>query len=147
MYIPGQTPHAAVPQPAALRLDRDMPVPLHAQISAAMRREIRAGAWPAHHRLAAEPDLAVSYRVSRGTLRRALRTLIEEGLLVQVRGRGTFVVSPSLGQTIGQELLSLSEGLAREGITSRSEVLSQDVELPSDAIAGLLGLATGQRAL
>jgi DNA-binding GntR family transcriptional regulator len=137
----------AVPQPATLRLDRAVPVPLHAQISAAMRREIQSGAWPAHYRLAAEPDLARSFRVSRGTLRRALRTLIEEGLLVQIRGRGTFVVSPVLEQTIGQELLSLSEGLAREGVSSEKTVLSQEVETPPDAIAGLLGLTAGVAAL
>jgi GntR family transcriptional regulator len=137
----------SVPQPATLRLDRAVPVPLHAQISAAIRREIQSGAWPAHYRLAAEPDLAVSFRVSRGTLRRALRTLIEEGLLVQIRGRGTFVVSPALEQTIGQELLSLSEGLAREGVASERTVLSQDVETPPDAIAGLLGLPAEAAAL
>jgi DNA-binding GntR family transcriptional regulator len=139
--------HGAVPQPATLRLERDLPVPLHAQISAAIRREIRSGAWPAHYRLAAEPDLAVSFRVSRGTLRRALRTLIEEGLLVQVRGRGTFVVSPALEQTIGQELLSLTEGLAREGVASTTTVISQGVDRPPDTVAGLLGLGAGADAL
>jgi GntR family transcriptional regulator len=147
MDIHGHQAQGAVPQPATLRLDRAVPVPLHAQISAAIRREIRSGAWPAHYRLAAEPDLAVSYRVSRGTLRRALRTLIEEGLLVQVRGRGTFVVSPTLEQTIGQELLSLSEGLAREGVASDKTVLSQVVETPPEGIAGLLGLTARETAL
>jgi DNA-binding GntR family transcriptional regulator len=139
--------HGGALHPATLRLERDLPVPLHAQISAAMRREIRSGAWPAHYRLAAEPDLAASFRVSRGTLRRALRTLIEEGLLVQVRGRGTFVVSPALEQTIGQELLSLTEGLAREGVTATTTVISQGVARPPDSVAGLLGLGGSQSAL
>jgi DNA-binding GntR family transcriptional regulator len=147
MNIHEHSGHVSVPQPATLRLDREVPVPLHAQISAAIRREIRSGAWPAHFRLAAEPDLAVSFHVSRGTLRRALRSLIEEGLLVQIRGRGTFVVSPALEQTIGQELLSLSEGLAREGVASETTVISQSLEVPSEAISGLLGLAAGIQAL
>jgi GntR family transcriptional regulator len=145
MDIHGQQDRA-VPPPAALLLERDVPVPLHAQISAAIRREIRSGAWPAHYRLAAEPDLAVSFRVSRGTLRRALRTLIEEGLLVQIRGRGTFVVSSGIEQSIGQELLSLSEGLMREGVAFETSVLSHGLELPPDAPAGLLGLPAGAAA-
>jgi GntR family transcriptional regulator len=136
-----------VPPPAALHLDRDVPVPLHEQISAAIRREIRSGAWPAHYRLAAEPDLAVSFRVSRGTLRRALRTLIEEGLLVQIRGRGTFVVSAGIEQSIGQELLSLSEGLEREGVAFETTVISEGLELPPEATASLLGLPPAARAL
>ena len=147
MDIPGHEQSPNVPQPATLRLDRDVPVALHAQISAAMRREIRSGAWPAHFRLAAEPELAASFRVSRGTLRRALRTLIGEGLLVQVRGRGTFVASPVLEQTIGQELLSLSEGLAREGVASEMTVLSQALTVAPDAIAGLLGLPPERDAM
>jgi DNA-binding GntR family transcriptional regulator len=147
MDIHGQQGGIAVPPPAALHLERNVPVPLHEQISAAIRREIRSGAWPAHYRLAAEPDLAVSFRVSRGTLRRALRTLIEEGLLVQIRGRGTFVVSSSIEQSIGQELLSLSEGLEREGVAFESSVISQSLEVPPDATAGLLGLAPGELAL
>jgi DNA-binding GntR family transcriptional regulator len=147
MDIHGQSSGTSVPPPAALHLERDVPVPLHEQISAAIRREIRSGAWPAHYRLAAEPDLAVSFRVSRGTLRRALRTLIEEGLLVQIRGRGTFVVSSGIEQSFAQELLSLSEGLVREGIEFESEVISQGLELPPDATAGLLGLAPGETAM
>lgn len=136
-----------MPPPAALHLERDVPVPLHEQISAAFRREIRSGAWPAHFRLAAEPDLAASFRVSRGTLRRALRTLIEDGLLVQIRGRGTFVVSAGIEQSIGQELLSLSEGLEREGVAFETSVISQGLDLPPDAVAGLLGLAPNELAL
>lgn len=147
MDIHGQQGGAAVPPPAALHLERDVPVPLHEQISAAIRREIRSGAWPAHYRLAAEPDLAVSFRVSRGTLRRALRTLIEEDLLVQIRGRGTFVVSPGIEQSIGQELLSLSEGLEREGVAFETTVISQGLATPPEAIAGLLGLAPAVGAL
>jgi DNA-binding GntR family transcriptional regulator len=146
MEIPGPKGSAAVPPPAALHLERDVPKPLHEQISAGIRRQIRSGAWPAHYRLAAEPDLAVSFGVSRGTLRRALRTLIEEGLLVQIRGRGTFVVSAGIEQSIGQELLSLSEGLDREGVAFETTVISHGLEIPPDATAGLLGLPPGEIA-
>lgn len=135
-----------MPPPAALHLERDVPVPLHEQISGSIRRQIRSGAWPAHYRLAAEPDLAVSFGVSRGTLRRALRTLIEEGLLVQIRGRGTFVVSAGIEQSIGQELLSLSEGLEREGIAFETAVLSQGLAVPPNAVVGLLGLGSDEVA-
>jgi DNA-binding GntR family transcriptional regulator len=113
---------------------------LHEQISAAMKREIIRGAWPAHMRLPAEPDLADGLLVSRGTIRRALRTLIDGGLLVQVRGRGTFVTSVSIEQPIGQELLSLAEGLEREGIAFETEVIKTSVERPRDQVAAILEL-------
>lgn len=130
--------------PIRLALERDAPTPLHEQISATIRREIRGGAWPAHLRLPAEPDLADSLDVSRGTLRRALKTLIDEGLLVQVRGRGTFVTSTSIEQPIGQELLSLAEGLEREGISFETEVLGASVSAAPERIGALLALEDGE---
>jgi DNA-binding GntR family transcriptional regulator len=143
---PRATAGAAAGPPLPIHLQRDLPVPLHEQISAAMRREIRSGAWPAHYRLPSEPDLAESFGVSRGTLRRALRTLIEEGLLVQVRGRGTFVVSAAIEQSIGQELLSLSEGLEREGVAFETRVVASTMDEAPEAIAGLLGLGAERSA-
>lgn len=42
-------------------------------------------------RLPAEVDLAHELGVSRGTLRHALSVLVDEGVLVSIRGRGYFV--------------------------------------------------------
>jgi GntR family transcriptional regulator len=130
--------------PIVFELEREAPTPLHEQISATMRREIRRGAWPAHMRLPAEPDLAETLGVSRGTVRRALRSLIDEGLLVQVRGRGTFVTSTSIEQPIGQELLSLAEGLEREGIAFETEVIDASVGIPPESVGALLAIEPGE---
>lgn len=124
----------------SLEIDREAPTPLHEQISAAMRREILGDAWRAHMRLPAEPELAHVLEVSRGTIRRALKTLIDAGLLVQVRGRGTFVTSAAIEQPIGQELLSLAEGLEREGIAYDTEVVNASVGRPPEPLAALLEL-------
>lgn len=110
--------------PQNVALDRDLPTPIHAQLSDAMRERIRSGAWPVHHRLTAEPALAVELGVSRGTLRRALATLIEEGLLKQVRGRGTFVTAPVAEPQIATRLRSLTEEFADQGIAWRTELLA-----------------------
>ena len=44
-------------------------------------------------RIPSEMDLAEMYQVSRITIRRALARLSDEGLIVTVLGRGTFVRS------------------------------------------------------
>jgi GntR family transcriptional regulator len=129
---------------AQIELDRTAPSPLHEQISSAIRRQIVAGTWPAQMRLPAEPVLAGSLAVSRGTLRRALRTLIDAGLLVQTRGRGTFVSPTAISQPIAQELLSLAEGLEREGIKFETEVLTASLRELRDPRAAALELAEGE---
>lgn len=127
------------PEGSALR--REVPAPLHRQISESFRARIASGEWPAHYRLKAEPELADELGVSRGTLRRALTTLIEEGLLRQVRGRGTFVTSATIEPGIAQRLSTLSEDLAAQGITTTTAVVESTLSPAPQPIAALLDVA------
>ncbi len=56
-------------------------------------QKIQSGVWPPGHRLPPERQLASEYGIARNTLRRALKALEDEGLLVRAVGRGTFVHS------------------------------------------------------
>ncbi|MCX4472547.1 HTH-type transcriptional repressor YvoA [Micromonospora sp. MW-13] len=135
------------PAGASEQLDRAAPAPLHAQVSEQIRARILSGEWPPHYRLRSEPELAVDLGISRGTLRRALATLIRDGLLVQVRGRGTFVTSTAIEPSIAQKLTTLSEDFARQGVTVTTQVLSHEVMAAPSPVAALLDLRPGQSVL
>lgn len=122
------------------QLDRDAPEPLHDQIAVLVRQRIVSGRWPAHMRLPSEPDIAQIMSVARGTVRRALRTLIDEGLLVQHQGRGTFVGSQLLEQSFAQELISTAEALDRDGVRYDTRVVSQELATAAESVAGHLHL-------
>lgn len=122
------------------RLDRGAPEPLHDQISMYVRERIVSGRWPAHMRLPSEPEMAQNLGVARGTLRRALRSLIDDGLLVQHQGRGTFVRSSMLEQSFAQELISTAGALDRDGLRYETKVVSQTVTSASEHVAGHLHL-------
>lgn len=128
-------------------LDREAPVPLHAQVSEQIRARIVSGEWPPHYRLRSEPELAADLSISRGTLRRALSTLIREGLLVQVRGRGTFVTSTAIEPSIAQKLSTLSEDFARHGVDVTTHVRTQEAMSAPAPVAALLDLRPGQSVL
>lgn len=134
----------AVFQELAWQLSREAPEPLHDQISALLRKRIVSGRWPAHMRLPSEPDLARVLGVARGTIRRATRSLIEEGLLVQHQGRGTFVGSRLLEQTFAQEIISTAQALDRDGIRYDTTVLRQELTTASEAIAAHLHIADSE---
>jgi GntR family transcriptional regulator len=68
-------------------LDRLSPVPLWEQLAGILRAEIQAGQRP----IMSESHLEQTYGVGRSTVRLALNALREEGLIVTVPGRGTFV--------------------------------------------------------
>jgi DNA-binding GntR family transcriptional regulator len=118
-------------------IDRSGLATIHGQVSTRIRDLITSGEWPDHYRLPAEPALATNLRVARGTLRRAVATLVEEGLLVRTRGRGTFVRSGTPEETIAQELLTVSESMERLGISYRTDVLEQ-AKVPVGARVGAL---------
>jgi DNA-binding GntR family transcriptional regulator len=126
---------------------RDVAVSLHAQISHSIRERIVSGQWPPNYRLPPEPELARQLGVSRGTLRRALETLIGEGALRQVVGRGTFVISTVIEPAIAQKLSTLSEDLAAQGIATTTAVLDQAVLEAPKPIARLLDVLPGQAVL
>jgi GntR family transcriptional regulator len=76
-----------LPQPA---------VALHHQVKEDLLLRLRSGSWPPGSEIPPEPSLCRHYRVSRGTLRRAIGDLVNEGYLERYRGRGTFVSPPKL---------------------------------------------------
>lgn len=124
-----------------LTIDRSAPVPLHTQIADVIRARVSSGAWPVHYRLKPEPDLADEFGVSRGTLRKALSSLITEGRLVQVRGKGTFVTAAEAEPALAQDLTTLSEDFAARGVASEVTVLHCALESAPANVAGLLDIS------
>lgn len=68
-------------------------LPLYKQIQQDIRRLIAIGRLREGDRVPSEKELAEKYRVSQITSKNALLGLMEEGLLVRVQGKGTFVLS------------------------------------------------------
>lgn len=125
-------------------LQRDAPDPLHAQISDRLRELIATRAWPPHHRVLPELQLAKELGVARGTLRKAVKALVDEGLLVQVQGRGTFVTSRGLTGPVEHDMLSLAEAMSSHGIRAETVVLGRERVEPTERMRELLEL--GSRA-
>jgi GntR family transcriptional regulator len=74
-------------------IDRDSPVPLHAQLADILRRQIVSGELTS--RVPSILSLAQEHGVSHRTADHALRTLTSEGLIIAVRGKGFYVVPPA----------------------------------------------------
>ncbi|MFB9276464.1 substrate-binding domain-containing protein [Cohnella cellulosilytica] len=70
-------------------------LPLYKQIQQDIRRLIAIGRLREGDRVPSEKELAEKYRVSQITSKNALLGLMEEGLLIRVQGKGTFVMSRS----------------------------------------------------
>lgn len=108
------------------------PLPLYIQVANWIRAKIITGEWPSGYKLDSEVDLAVGLNISRGTLRKALSLLIEDQLIDQTHGKGTFVASAILEQNWAYKLTTTSEELNWKGIPFETKVLEFKQKLISD---------------
>ena len=65
--------------------------PLYQQIKALMTKSLQHAEWRPGEAIPSENELAARFKVSQGTVRKAIDELAAENLLVRRQGRGTFV--------------------------------------------------------
>lgn len=75
-----------------MTLDLDGPEPLYEQIAAVLTARIEDGTYPPRRRIPSEAAIVEEFGVSRPTARSAIHLLVVRGLVVTVRGKGSFVV-------------------------------------------------------
>lgn len=112
-------------------VDRRLALPAWAQVAKDLRREVAEELSPGQ-RLPSENELTQVYDVSRITVRQALASLEEEGVVERRQGRGTFVSDRS--PLVTHDLAIAEQWRARferEGHTAFSREVSRDqVSLP-----------------
>lgn len=78
---------------AALPLSTPAFSPLYQQIKVLMLQSLQSGEWKPSTAIPSEQELAVRFKVSQGTVRKAIDELAAENLLVRRQGKGTFVAT------------------------------------------------------
>ena len=74
-------------------IDRNSGLPPYRELARQLRQQIISGQL--RGRLSSEVDLAADWRVGKGTVRKALRLLREEGLIETHHGYGSRVLPPA----------------------------------------------------
>ena len=67
--------------------------PLYQQIKALITQSLQSGEWKPGELIPSEVELAARYKVSQGTVRKAIDELSAENLVVRRQGKGTFVAT------------------------------------------------------
>ena len=126
----------SLPDPAAAASEPATPAfsPLYRQIKGLILQSLQAGEWKPGEAIPSEMDLAVRYRVSQGTVRKAIDELAAEHLLLRRQGKGTFV-STHAEQRVQYRFLRLlpDEGdAASEGPAQRNIIDCRRLRAPAD---------------
>ena len=122
--------------------------PLYQQIKVLILQSLQGGEWKPAEAIPSEMDLAARFRVSQGTVRKAIDELAADNLLVRRQGKGTFVATHS-AQHVKYRFLRLlpdSGDTATEGPAERRIIECKRQRAPAD-IARALGLRSGDAVL
>lgn len=104
---------------------------LYEKIKETIDRRVEAEEWPAEFQVPAEVELAEEFGASPLTVRRALRELQAEGVLIRIQGRGTFVVGRRM-QCAVFNISDMAEEIALSGGAHTSKLINLGV-IPRDS--------------
>lgn len=122
--------------------------PLYQQIKVLMLQSLQSGEWKPSAAIPSEMELAVRFKVSQGTVRKAIDELAAENLLVRRQGKGTFVATHA-EQHVQYRFLRLfpdSGDTNSEGPAQRQIIDCKRARATAD-IAKSLGIRQGDAVL
>lgn len=119
-------------------------IPLYRQLAAYLRIQIQTGVLQPGDMMIAENSLCEILNVSRTTVRQSMNKLVEEGLLVRYRGKGTYIANSKIKRNMNY-LYNFTEDMKAIGAVPGSKILKAEVlKNCTDAIADKLKLPTAK---
>lgn len=133
----------------------DSRVPIYQQLRDQFAKNISEGRWKTTEPIPPETELARTLKVSLGTVRKGIQMLVDDGLLIRYRGRGTFITRPAFRDSMYRSFRRSprsEQGSAEgyepdEGQTTSGRVIDRKVTLPPEQIRDILRLRADQEAI
>ena len=119
--------------------------PLYRQIKALLLRDLQAGLWGPGDSIPSEMELATRFRVSQGTVRKAIDELATDNLLVRRQGKGTFVATHA-EERVQFRFLRLMPDQGTAGGAQRRFIDCRRLRAPAD-VARVLQLKAAEPAI
>lgn len=120
--------------------------PLYKQLIAALQEDIDSGKYLEGSRLPSEQELSEFYRVSRITVRAALKGLAEAGLVIRKQGKGTFVAKKKMTRNLSLAT-SFTHACLEMGRVPGATMISSGLESATEADCKILKLPQGSQVV
>lgn len=131
------------PQPLAPESDHRLP--RYHRVREALSAEIAARRWKPEEAIPSEAEIAETHQVSIGTVRKAIDSLVADGVLERFQGKGTFVRRPDFQSSFFRFFRFASAGGAVRVPVSR--ILKREETTMTVGVAEALGLKAGAPAI
>jgi GntR family transcriptional regulator len=117
-------------------------IPFYFQIKEDILKKIEDGIFNVGDQLPSEHELVQEYGVSRPTIRQAIVQLVQEGVLIRGRGKGTFVSQPLITSN-AQLFTTFAEAMHDKGVQQRAKLIEVKRIQASEKIAEDLEISLG----
>jgi GntR family transcriptional regulator len=125
-------------------LHRGSGLPLYQQIQQRLVDQIRSGVFKPNQPLPSIEKIASRMGVSQMTVRQAIKSLCDLGIIYSRQGKGTFISGMKQEKEFRQ-VLSFSEETRAHGATPHSRLISFNVQKPTQETREALGLQATDR--
>ncbi len=121
--------------------------PRYYRIYEELFNEVTSGRYRDGERFPSEAELCARFKVSRGTVREAIKMLFHQGLILREQGRGTFVApQDKIGQD-AKQLMGFTALMRQHGKRPGGRLLKAEVQPPSARTKTLMDLREGERVI
>ena len=127
-------------------LKQDAITPLYVQLMDELEASIRNGVYTPGDKIMTETEMAKEYGVSLITVRKAVGSLMEKGLVVRKQGKGTFVTKPKYSRNM-KKLQSFTEMCEQMGVKPGARVLENRLIAADKKVADRLGIEPGSNVV
>ena len=127
-------------------LKQDAITPLYVQLMEELETSIRNGVYKPGDKIMTEAEMAKEYGVSLITVRKAVGSLMEKGLVVRMQGKGTFVTKPKYSRNM-KKLQSFTEMCEQMGVKPGAQVLENRLIMADKKVADRLGIEPGSNVV
>lgn len=123
----------------------DERLPLYQRLRDDMLAKIAAGEWTPGGAIPTEAELTKHYGVAVGTLRKAVDTLVQDGLMKRSQGRGTFILRPNFEGSLFRFFRQVDAKGDRR--VPESRILDRQLESPALDVANALGIERSEQVI
>jgi DNA-binding GntR family transcriptional regulator len=134
-----------MPNEDVIKIDRRDERPPFIQLANILKAQIDRGVYLPRDRLPSESELCKRYQISPMTVRRCIKTLLDQGIVTTIQGSGTYVKAPGL-ETV---TFSLEEfyNVFRDEKKTRVRILEASIIRADELTANHLSIPSGDRAI
>jgi GntR family transcriptional regulator len=129
-----------------LRLNTNGSTPLHTQVASQLEKQVKRGTWKPGEKIISERELMELGNISRATVRQAISSLVQAGVLEKIQGAGTFVRQAKIEQPMNVAY-SFSQQLSKLGLRLEDKLLERDIIYASEELAQQLRVRKNSKVI